>query len=29
VAALLPTGVAAEEGYRHHRHPLDRVVQWH
>jgi nitroreductase len=28
VAALLPTGVAAEEGYRHHRHELNRVVQW-
>lgn len=28
VAALLPTGIAAEEGYSHHRHKLNRVVQW-
>lgn len=28
IAALLPTGVAAEEGYSHHRHLLNRVVQW-
>ncbi|MBI5812014.1 MAG: nitroreductase family protein [Deinococcota bacterium] len=28
IAALLPAGIAAEEGYYHHRHPLNRVVQW-
>ncbi|MER3553790.1 MAG: nitroreductase family protein [Meiothermus sp.] len=28
IAALLPTGVASEEGRSHHRHDLSRVVQW-
>ncbi len=28
IAALLPTGIAAEEGFSHHRHDLKRVVQW-
>lgn len=28
IAALLPTGVAGEEGREHHRHGLGRVVQW-
>ncbi|RDI94759.1 nitroreductase family protein [Meiothermus sp. QL-1] len=28
ITALLPIGVADENGYQHHRHSLERVVQW-
>lgn len=29
VAAMVPIGVAGEEGYPHHRHPLERIVTYH
>ena len=29
IAALLAVGTADEEGFPHHRHPLDRFVRWH
>lgn len=28
VTAILPIGIADEEGHPHHRHPLERVVRW-
>lgn len=29
VAAMVPIGLAGEEGYPHHRHPLERIVTYH
>lgn len=29
IAAMVPLGVAAERGYSHHRHKLDRIVTYH